>query len=54
MKTAKSQLPTKKPYVAPVLLVHGDLRSLTQSGSAGKTETLGLPIACLNIKTRRC
>lgn len=54
MNTTQRELPPKKPYEAPVLLVHGDLRTLTQSGSRGKSETFGLPIACLNIKTRRC
>lgn len=54
MNTTQRELPPKKPYEAPVLLVHGDLRSLTQSGSIGRTETFNLPFGCLNVKTRRC
>jgi hypothetical protein len=54
MNTTQRELPPKKPYEAPVLLVHGDLRSLTQSGSRGNSETFGLKLGCFNIKTRRC
>ena len=54
MNTTKRELTPKKPYVKPVLNVHGDLRTLTQSGSVGRSETLGLKLGCFNIRTRRC
>jgi hypothetical protein len=54
MKTTERESTPKKPYVVPVLVVHGDLRSLTQSGSVGKSETFGLKLGCFNVKTRRC
>lgn len=38
MNSLSSDLPAKKPYAAPVLTMHGDLRSLTQAGSAGTKE----------------
>lgn len=39
MKSFVRELPEKKPYVAPVLVVHGDLRTLTQAGSTGTGES---------------
>lgn len=33
----------KKPYVKPRLVIHGDLRSLTQGGGHQKTEVGGGP-----------
>lgn len=38
MNSVATESPVKKPYVAPVLTVHGDLRTLTQAGSAGTNE----------------
>lgn len=38
MNSVATESPVKKPYVAPVLTVHGDLRTLTQAGSGGKNE----------------
>lgn len=34
-----TEMSAKKPYVSPELTVHGDLRALTQGGSAGASET---------------
>lgn len=31
-------VPQRKPYQKPALVVHGDLRKLTQSGSRGNRE----------------
>jgi hypothetical protein len=39
MNSADTESPAKKPYVAPALTVHGDLRTLTQAGSIGAGET---------------
>jgi hypothetical protein len=47
----------KKPYVAPQLIVHGDLRALTQGGSAGNIETKSANTGgaqCGNNITKRC
>lgn len=38
MNSVVNESPAKKPYVAPVLTVHGDLRTLTQAGSVGAGE----------------
>jgi hypothetical protein len=47
--------PVKKPYAAPVLVVHGDLRTLTQAGSTnsgepGNCKGGGNPL-CVNAKS---
>lgn len=39
MHSADTESPAKKPYVAPTLTMHGDLRTLTQAGSVGSGET---------------
>lgn len=51
MNTIQRELPPKKPYVAPVLCVHGDLRTLTQSGSGTPTEVKVFKF-CGPLKTR--
>ena len=33
---------TKKPYAPPQLVCHGDVRTLTQAGSKGNREFLGI------------
>lgn len=54
--TDHTQQPAKKPYAAPELIVHGDLRVLTQAGSAGVVETKsgGTGTNCGSAVKKRC
>lgn len=54
--TDHTQKSSKKPYAAPELVVHGDLRALTQGGSAGVVETKsgGSGTNCGSAVKKRC
>lgn len=54
--TEHTQKTAKKSYAAPELVVHGDLRALTQGGSAGTAEAKsgGTGTNCGSNMKRKC
>jgi hypothetical protein len=52
-----THMPAKRPYAAPALVVHGDLRALTQAGSAGVIESKSANTGgaqCGSVVKKRC
>ena len=44
----------KQPYVPPKLVLHGQVRVLTQAGSKGAIESPGNPGNCTSAANKKC